>query len=101
MKKFGFYLFLMLLCSLLVIIQLGFSQTETSINRVGTTAAQFLKISAGALPICMGGAYTALATDILAVYWNPAGLSRIVGNGEAVFNHAEWLAETDYEIGRA
>lgn len=79
----------------------GSSQNISSINRVGTTAAQFLKIGAGARPIGMGGAYSALTNDILAVYWNPAGLSRIVGSGEATFNHAEWLAETDYDFAAA
>ncbi len=74
------------------------SEGAESVYRVGTTAAQFLKIAAGARPVGMGGAYSALATDILAVYWNPAGLSRVVGRGEAVFNHAEWLAETDYDF---
>ncbi|MCB0296475.1 MAG: UPF0164 family protein, partial [Calditrichaeota bacterium] len=74
------------------------SQDVSSINRVGTTAAQFLKIGAGARPIGMGGAYTALANDILSIYWNPAGLSRVIGNGEAAFNHAEWLAETNYDF---
>ncbi len=68
------------------------------VDRVGTTAAQFLKIPAGARAIGMGGAYSALATDILAVYWNPAGIARIGGNGEAVFNHANWLAETSYDF---
>jgi hypothetical protein len=102
MKTNGFNLFLLLLCLIIVEFQVGYSQTNSqtvsSINRVGTTAAQFLKIAAGARPIGMGGTYTALATDILGVYWNPAGLSRIVGNGEAIFNHAEWLAETDYDM---
>ena len=102
MKKNGFNLFLLLLCLMILGFQIGYSQTNsqtvTSINRVGTTAAQFLKIAAGARPIGMGDTYTALSTDILAVYWNPAGLSRIVGNGEAIFNHAEWLAETDYDL---
>ena len=74
------------------------SQQASSVNRVGTTAAQFLKIGAGARPIAMGGAYTALADDILSIYWNPAGLARITGSGEATFNHAEWLAETDYDF---
>ncbi len=74
------------------------AQDVTSINRVGTTAAQFLKIGAGARAIGMGGAYTALATDILSIYWNPAGLARINGAGEAIFNHAEWLADTDYDF---
>jgi hypothetical protein len=98
MKKAG----IIIVCGLLLIFlffESAFSQTESSINRVGTTAGQFLKIAAGARPIGMGGAYTALATDVMAVYWNPAGLSRIIGNGEAFFNHASWLAETDYDVG--
>ncbi len=68
------------------------------VDRVGTTAAQFLKIPAGARAIGLGGAYSALATDITAVYWNPAGMARIGGNGEAIFNHANWLAETSYDF---
>lgn len=95
-KSINFYLFAAMF--VLFTVNNSYSQVTSSINRVGTTAAQFLKIGAGARPIGMGGAYTALATDILAVYWNPAGLSRIVGNGEATFNHAQWLAETDFDF---
>jgi len=89
---------LAIIITILFMANKSYSQEASSINRVGTTAAQFLKIGAGARPIGMGGAYTALANDILSVYWNPAGLSRIVGNGEAAFNHAQWLAETDYDF---
>jgi hypothetical protein len=103
MKKSFILLILIILSILLVFHQAIYSQpnaqTVGSVNRVGTTAAQFLKITAGARPVGMGGAYTAVSRDILAVFWNPAGLSRIIGNGEAVFNHAEWLVETDYDIG--
>ncbi|NIV92986.1 PorV/PorQ family protein [candidate division KSB1 bacterium] len=74
------------------------AQDVESIDRVGTTAAQFLKIGAGARPIAMGSAYTALSEDILSIYWNPAGLSRVGGSGEATFNHAEWLADTQYDF---
>lgn len=76
----------------------GDSQNVDSINRVGTTSAQFLKIGAGARPISMGGAYTALANDILSIYWNPAGLARVGGTGEATFNHSEWLASTQFDF---
>jgi len=43
----------------------------------GTTAANFLKIGVGARAIAMGGAFTAIADDATALYWNPAGLSQI------------------------
>nr|HQV31862.1 hypothetical protein [Calditrichia bacterium] len=51
-----------------------FAQNTTSINRAGTTAAQFLKIGVGGRAIGMGNAYTAIAEDITAVFWNPAGI---------------------------
>ena len=44
---------------------------------VGTAAAQFLQIGAGARALGMGEAYTAVAEGPDAVYWNPAGLSRM------------------------
>lgn len=95
--------FCLLITSTFLMTENTFSQDDSgaqdvgSIDRVGTTAAQFLKIGAGARAIAMGGTYTALAEDILALYWNPAGLARIGGNGEAMFNHAEWLADTQYD----
>ncbi len=98
MKKINTNFYFFIAAAFLFMAQKSYLQEASSVNRVGTTAAQILKIGAGARPIGMGGAYTALATDILSVYWNPAGLSRIVGTGEATFNHAEWLAETDYDF---
>ncbi len=67
-------------------------------SKVGTTVAQFLKIGVGARPIGMGGTFTALADDINSIYWNPAGLAVIGGRGEATFNHAEWLADTNFDF---
>ncbi|MCA9733791.1 MAG: PorV/PorQ family protein [Deferribacteres bacterium] len=75
-----------------------YSQNTQSTSKVGTTAAQFLKIGAGARSIGLGGAYVGLDQGIEAIYWNPACIARIPGSGEAVFNHANWLAETDYDF---
>ena len=41
----------------------------------GEYAADFLRIGVGARPMAMGGAFTALANDATAFYWNPAGLA--------------------------
>jgi opacity protein-like surface antigen len=76
---------------------LGFAQLTRSTARTGTSAAQFLKIGAGARPLGMAGAFTSLIGDINSIYWNPAGIARIYG-GEATFNHASWLAETNYDF---
>lgn len=97
-KTYCMVLFSVLVFSIGNHLEAQTAQDVSSINRVGTTAAQFLKIGAGARPIALGSAYTALATDIHAIYWNPAGLSRIGRNGEATFSHAEWLAETNYDF---
>ncbi|MCM2266655.1 MAG: PorV/PorQ family protein [Elusimicrobiales bacterium] len=56
----------------------------------GTTSAAFLKIGVGARPVAMAGAYTAVADDPYAVYWNPAGLAVPYGRA-AVFTHNEYF----------
>ncbi len=43
-------------------------------QRVGTSAAQFLKIGAGARAEALGQAYVAISNDASALFWNPAGL---------------------------
>ena len=45
------------------------------VNKTGTTAAKFLSIEVGSNAVGMGGAYTSIANDATAMYWNPAGLS--------------------------
>ena len=50
--------------------------------------AAFLDLGPGARAAAMGGAYTALADDAHALYWNPAGLARMEKR-EAAASHAE------------
>lgn len=72
------------------------AQYVSNVSKVGTTAATFLEIGVGSRAIGMGGAFTALANDASAIYWNPAGLAWL-RNGESQFVHAGWLADISFD----
>ncbi|MGE5497282.1 MAG: PorV/PorQ family protein [Syntrophothermus sp.] len=93
MKK----LFLTIIYTLIILTSVTEAQLFRDITKVGTTAAQFLKVGAGARAMAMGGAYTAVSDDIYAAYWNPAGIAGSEGNGQAAFNHTSWLADITYD----
>lgn len=66
-------------------------------SQVGTSAAQFLKLGAGSRAGAMGEAYSAVADDVYAVYYNPAGLIGLKGNQLAAA-HAEHFQGISYEF---
>ncbi|MBO6576024.1 MAG: PorV/PorQ family protein [Rhodothermales bacterium] len=68
-----------------------------TITKVATTSAQFLKLGVGARAIGLGGTFVAEASDLSAMYWNPAGLSRMGGSG-VQFNHTQYLADINYSV---
>jgi hypothetical protein len=74
-----------LILSLLVLIGCGVAQADKY-------AAEFLRIGVGARALGMGGAFTALADDGSAAYWNPAGLA-MMDRPELLFMHAEQFGD--------
>ena len=70
--------------------------TVYGVNKTGTTAAKFLSIEVGSNAVGMGGAYTSIANDATAMYWNPAGLS-FHDTKEVYFNHANWIADISFD----
>ena len=88
------FIFLFITCLLLNLLQ---GQTESNVSKVGTTAAPFLEIEVGSRAIGMGGAFVAIANDATAIYWNPAGLSRI-SKIEATLVHTNWLVGSNFDF---
>ncbi len=66
---------------------------------VGTSAGNFWKAGLGARPSGMGGAFVAVADDLNALEWNPAGLSQLPPNYfNASFEHVFWFQDVEYEV---
>ena len=84
---------------LLILITIAFQAAGYAgdFSKVGTAAAQFLKIGVGARAMGLGGSFTALANDVSTIYWNPAGISNIDGFSLAVA-HNEWFADISHDF---
>lgn len=65
----------------------------------GTTAAQFLKLPVGARAVGMGEAYSAVADEAGAIYWNPAALTRIEGQSLMLMHAALFADITNQFLG--
>lgn len=66
-------------------------------RKVGTSAAQFLKIGVGARSLALSSAFGAIANDASTIYWNPAGmvtLQKISWTG----SYANWIADISHQF---
>lgn len=87
-SKFG-----LLVVSVVMVLVLPLqAQATEQFAKVGTYSMQFLKIGPSARAIGMGGAFTALANDATATYWNPAGMVDIT-NTAVMLEHTVWPAD--------
>jgi long-subunit fatty acid transport protein len=66
-------------------------------QRAGISTAQFLKIGVGGRASAMGDAFVAVANDVSALYWNPAGLSQFQDN-QVMFSHNEWVVDINHDF---
>ena len=88
------FVLLFLICSVIK----GQLENDQDISKVGTTAAQFLKISSGGRGLAMGNANVAITNNLSSSFWNPAGLAHVKGI-QVYFENNGWLAGTDYNFG--
>ncbi len=63
-------------------------------TNIGSSGAQFLKIGVGSKYQGMAEASVAVANDVYAMYWNPAGLTSI-DNSSISFTNVNWFLDVD------
>jgi hypothetical protein len=89
-----------LLCIAVVLVQ-GGTRAQLLPNlggqRVGISAFQFLKIGVGARGVAMGESFSAVANDVSALYYNPAGLAQMADN-QAMASHTQYVVELQHEF---
>ncbi|MCK4665376.1 PorV/PorQ family protein [Candidatus Dependentiae bacterium] len=88
MKKF-----LALVLPLLLCATMAFADVS---DNAGTAGAVFLKIPVSARASAMGDAFVSLTNDANAIYWNPAGLTKVEGTSIS-FTHQDLITDIAYE----
>ena len=63
----------------------------------GQTGMSYMKIGVDARAAAMGEAYTSLAQDAAATYWNPAGLALAKSNS-VVLMHNSWIQGINHDF---
>ncbi|UCE25780.1 MAG: PorV/PorQ family protein [Candidatus Zixiibacteriota bacterium] len=76
----------------IVLVTFLASTASAEFSKVGSSGAQFLKIAVGSKYQAMGEAAVAVANDVYATYWNPAGLAEIE-NAEVSFTNVNYLLD--------
>ena len=64
-------------------------------QKVGTTSFQFLSVMADARGTAMAGAFSSIANNSEAVYWNPAGLT-LVDNFDFSVSYLRWFFDINH-----
>lgn len=75
---------------LIVAVSILFAGSYVMAGSQGSKGAAFLKLGQGARANGMGESFVAVADDINALYWNPAGIAQIKET-QAAFMYSNWL----------
>lgn len=66
-------------------------------QRAGISAFQFLKLGVGARGVAMGESFVAVANDVSALFWNPAGLVQF-SEDQAIAAHTEYVVDIKHDF---
>ncbi|MDZ7292656.1 MAG: PorV/PorQ family protein [candidate division KSB1 bacterium] len=82
---------------LLAVCFLLFAFCPSPAQDAGKSGLAFLKVGVGSRGAALGEAYSALADEPTAIYWNPAGLAALKGT-HLTFTHLSWLESINHEF---
>ena len=68
-------------------------------SKRGAAGGLEVLLPVGARGQALGGANLATTSGIEAIHWNPAGMGKINGAGEAIFSHTNYIAEIGLSYG--
>jgi hypothetical protein len=74
---------------------LSFKIYAQEVKKVGTSSAAFLRIPVGTKGIAMGSAFTSIADDGSAMFWNPGNIAN-QSKRTLFVHHSPWLPGLDY-----
>lgn len=86
-----------LLLIIILVISYSLNADAKIYEKSGTTIGQVLEFGVGARACGMGEAFTGVADDFSAIYWNPAGIAQIK-DLEFNFMHNDWFQGIRYEF---
>jgi len=86
-------------CLVLLLGLLSLTAVGANKNRIGTSGAQELLIPVGARGVAMGFSGQLALKGLDAIYWNPAGLSRMEVGVEAMFSQMSYIADIGVSYG--
>jgi hypothetical protein len=73
------------------------SASAQGTNKIGTSAATFLRIPVGARAVGMGSSFVSMVDDASGLFWNPSALSSL--NSRALmFDHSLWLPGINFDF---
>ena len=85
--------------AVMVVVMVSIVLSAQGGTGVGKYAGEFISLGVGGRALAMGGAHVALANDVTAGYWNPAGLAALT-YPEMTLMHAEQFGNLlNYDYG--
>lgn len=84
---------------ILVAIAIVLPVSEIGAQTRAKYAGEFMSIGVGGRALGLGGAFVALANDVTAGYWNPAGLSRILYPQITLMHDEQFAGIVNYDYG--